>query len=271
MTESLPSSTVADARLAALADEVRAIAEDAGSVIMKIYAAGFAVTEKTDATPVTDADHAAEDLILPRLRALTPDVPVISEEEAARGEAPSHEGITFWAVDPLDGTREFIARSGEFSVNIGLIRNGVPVLGIVHGPDLGLTFYTDYTDGVGRARRAATGAPGTPIASRAVPPEGLTVIGSRSHAVSRKIAAFLEDKTVAAYRPMGSALKFGFLAEGSADLYPRFGPTSEWDTAAGHAVLRAAGGAVLSIDGGELRYGKPRYLNGGFIAWGRAP
>ncbi len=268
MTRPSHPDTVADTRLAELADEVRAIAEDAGRVIMKIYAAGFAVTEKTDATPVTDADHAAEDLILPRLRALTPDVPVISEEEASRGEDPSRDGVTFWAVDPLDGTREFIARSGEFSVNIGLIRDGVPVFGVVHGPDLGLTF---YTDGIGGVRRAATGAPGTPITSRAVPPEGLTVIGSRSHAVSRKIAAFLEDKTVAAYRPMGSALKFGFLAEGSADLYPRFGPTSEWDTAAGHAVLRAAGGGVLSIDGGELRYGKPRYLNGGFIAWGRVP
>jgi 3'(2'), 5'-bisphosphate nucleotidase len=268
MPSPVPSSAIADARLAELAGEARAIAEDAGRVIMKIYARGFAVTEKTDATPVTDADHAAEEMILPRLRALTPDIAVISEEEASRGEEPSRDGVTFWAVDPLDGTREFIARSGEFSVNIGLIRDGVPVLGVVHGPDLGLTF---FTDGPGRARRAPTGGSGEAIASRAVPPEGFTVIGSRSHAVSKKIAAFLEDKTVAAYRPMGSALKFGFLAEGSADLYPRFGPTSEWDTAAGHAVLRAAGGGVLSIDGGELTYGKPRYLNGGFIAWGRVP
>lgn len=263
-----PLFAIADDRLEALAGEVRAFAEDAGRVIMDIYARGFAVTEKSDATPVTDADHAAEAAILPRLRALTPDIPVISEEEAAQGRQPVRHGTTFWAVDPLDGTREFIARSGEFSVNIGLIRDGTPVLGVVHGPALGVTFLTGAP---GVALRGTTGGPAAPIVSRPVPPAGLTVIGSRSHGRSRKIAAFLADKKVAGYRVMGSALKFGLLAEGSGDVYARFGPTSEWDTAAGHAVLLAAGGRVLSVDGGELAYAKENYLNGGFIAWGRAP
>ena len=257
-----------DDRMDALAPEVRAIAEDAGLVIMDLYARGFTVAEKADATPVTDADHAAEALIVPRLQALTPDIPVISEEAAARGELPRRDGLTFWAVDPLDGTREFIARSGEFSVNIGLVRDGVPTLGVVHGPALNLTF---FTAGTGRAERAETGRPGSPIAARAAPAAGLTVIGSRSHGASRKVAAFLADKAVAECMIMGSAHKFGFLADGSADLYPRFGPTSEWDTAAGHAVLRAAGGRVVAVEGGDLAYGKPAYLNGGFIAWGRAP
>jgi 3'(2'), 5'-bisphosphate nucleotidase len=267
-TAAMTPAPLPDDRIESLAREVRAIAEDAGRIIMDLYARGFTVSEKADSTPVTDADHAAEALIVPRLQALTPDIPVISEEAAALGQLPRRDGLTFWAVDPLDGTREFIARSGEFSVNIGLIRDGIPVLGVVHGPALGLSF---FTAGPGRAERAETGKPGAPVATRAVPGAGLTVIGSRSHGSSRKVAAFLADKTVAECQVMGSALKFGFLADGSADLYPRFGPTSEWDTAAGHAVLRAAGGRVISVDGGELAYGKPAYLNGGFIAWGRAP
>jgi 3'(2'), 5'-bisphosphate nucleotidase len=260
--------SITDDRLPDLAEHIRTIAEDAGRIIMEIYRDGFEVTEKSDATPVTDADHAAETAILPRLAALTPDVPVISEEAAAKGQLPALDGTSFWAVDPLDGTREFIARSGEFSVNIGLIREGVPVLGVVHGPELGITFYN--TD-LHHAYRAPTGAPGIPITTRTVPPKGLTVIGSRSHGSSRKIKAFLADKQVAGHRVMGSALKFGFLADGSADLYARFGPTSEWDTAAGHAVLRAAGGRILSIHGGELTYRKDKFLNGGFLAWGRMP
>ncbi len=257
-----------DASFPRLADAVRAIAEDAGRVVMEIYRAGFAVTEKADATPVTEADHAAEALILPRLAALTPGVPVISEEAAAKGELPSVAGATFWAVDPLDGTREFIRRSGEFSVNIGLVRAGRAVFGVVHGPVEGVTYMTVAQ---GRAARAAAGAAPVAIATRAVPPAGLTVIGSRSYGSRGRTAAFLADKTIAARTGMGSALKFGVLAEGGADLYPRFGPTSEWDTAAGQAVLEAAGGAVVTVEGAPLRYGKPGYLNGGFIAWGRAP
>lgn len=263
----MPDSDVADDVLAAILGEVRAIAEDAGRAIMEIYARGFTVSEKSDASPVTDADHAAEALILSRLAALTPAVPIVSEEAAETGTLPTGVGGTFWAVDPLDGTREFIARSDEFAVSIGLIRAGRPALGVLHGPAFGLSFFADATC----AFRAKTGRSGEPIATRDAPPSGLTVIGSRSHGSSRKVSAFLAGRRVAERRVMGSALKFGFLAEGSADMYPRFGPTSEWDTAGGHAVLRAAGGAVLGLDGRELTYGKPGYLNHGFIAWGRAP
>ena len=261
-------ATIADEKLPALAEAVRAIAEDAGRVIMDIYRTGFEVSEKADATPVTDADHAAEAVILPRLAALTPDVPIISEEAAAKGDLPSNVETTFWAVDPLDGTKEFIRRSDEFSVNIGLVRAGRPVLGVVHGPALEVTFYTPAP---GRAARATAGTPSVAIHARAVPAAGLTVIGSRSHGASRRVAAFLADKRVAECLVMGSALKFGFLADGSADVYPRFGPTSEWDTAAGHALLLAAGGRIVAVDGGaELAYGKEKFLNSGFIAWGQA-
>ncbi len=256
-----------DAELAELARAAHAIARAAGRVVMDIYAGDFRVQEKADATPVTDADHEAEALILPRLAALTPDIPVISEEAAAKGLLPERIGNTFWAVDPLDGTREFVARSGEFAVCIGLIVSRHVVAGALFGPALGLGYY-GAPDG---AYRCQGDDEGERIASRAAPAEGLTVIGSRSHGSSRKVAAFLEDKTVAARRVMGSAIKFGLLADGSADVYPRFGPTSEWDTAAGHAILRAAGGCVRALDGTELAYGKHDYLNSGFIAWGRAP
>lgn len=263
----MPATPLSDPELYDLARAAYAIAADAGRVVMDIYARGFAVTEKADATPVTDADHEAEALILPRLAALTPDIPVISEEAAAKGLLPSHDGATFWAVDPLDGTREFIARSDEFAVCIGLIRHGRPVVGALYGPAIRLGFFGAPA---GAWRVSNDDAP-EPITTRAVPEEGLTVIGSRSHGNSRKVAAFLEGRKVASRRAMGSALKFGFLAEGSADVYPRFGPTSEWDTAAGHAVLNAAGGCVHALDGADLTYGKPGFLNSGFIAWGRAP
>lgn len=260
-------SSIADDRFPDLAETVCAIAEEAGRIIMEIYRAGFEVTEKHDNTPVTEADHAAEAVILPRLAALTPDVPVISEEAAAKGELPTGVGATFWAVDPLDGTREFIRRSDEFSINIGLIRDGAPVFGVLHGPAMHVTYYTPAR---GRAACTKAGAPAVVIQARAVPEEGLTVVGSRSHGSSRKAAAYLADKKVARTLVMGSALKFGLLSEGVADLYPRFGPTSEWDTAAGHALLDAAGGRVETTDGCPLAYGKNKYLNPGFIAWGRS-
>lgn len=258
-------SSITDERFPELAETVCVIAEDAGRVIMEIYRAGFEVTEKQDNTPVTEADHAAEAVILPRLAALTPDVPVISEEAAAKGTLPDGVGATFWAVDPLDGTREFIRRSDEFSVNIGLIRDGLPVFGVLHGPAMHVTY---YTPACGRAACTKAGAPAINIHARPAPEEGLTVVGSRSHGSSHKTAVFLADKPVARTLVMGSALKFGLLAEGVADLYPRFGPTSEWDTAAGHALLNAAGGRIETTDGGPLQYGKKKYLNPGFIAWG---
>ncbi|HJU15310.1 MAG TPA: 3'(2'),5'-bisphosphate nucleotidase CysQ [Stellaceae bacterium] len=246
------------ARLAALA---------AGAAILKIYAGEFEVYKKTDATPVTEADLAAERIIVAILQRAFPDIPVVSEElVAADGLPPA--AARFWAVDPLDGTKEFVARNGEFAVNIGLVQDGRPVLGIVHGPAQGITY---AACGPGTATRRRGDGRAEPIAARAAPPDGLVVIHSRSHENSRRLAEFLRDYPVAARKSCGSALKFGVLASGEADFYPRFGTTMEWDTAAGQAILEAAGGRVETLAGAPLAYGKPDLKNDGFLAWGRRP
>jgi 3'(2'), 5'-bisphosphate nucleotidase len=191
-----------------------------------------------------------------------------AEELAAVHGLPAEAPPLFWLVDPLDGTKEFVARNGEFSVNIALVRGDAPLLGVVHAPVPGLTF---AARGPGTAtKRVGAGAP-QPIACRAVlasPGRGLVVTHSRSHNNSPKLDAWLADKKVASRRVSGSAIKFGLIASGEADLYPRFGPTMEWDTAAGQAVLEAAGGSVTMLDGGRFRYGKPGFLNPGFVAKG---
>ncbi|MGH7093121.1 MAG: 3'(2'),5'-bisphosphate nucleotidase CysQ family protein, partial [Stellaceae bacterium] len=174
----------------------------------------------------------------------------------------------FWVVDPLDGTREFVARNGEFAVLIGLIENGVPVLGVVHGPAVNIT-YTAH--GPGTARRRVGGGPFTPIAARAPAPDGIVVIHSRSHENSRRLGEYLAGRPVRERRVCGSALKFGLLAVGEADFYPRFGTTMEWDTAAGQALLEAVGGSVVDLAGERLAYGKPGLKNDGFLAWGAKP
>jgi 3'(2'), 5'-bisphosphate nucleotidase len=174
----------------------------------------------------------------------------------------------FWAVDPLDGTREFIAKNGEFAVNIGLVEDGIPILGIVHGPAVGVTY---AACGPGTATRRRYGGQPEPIGARTPPPDGLVVIQSRSHDNSRRLAEFLASYPVRERKKCGSALKFGVIAAGEADLYPRFGTTMEWDTAAGQAILEAAGGQVETLAGAPLAYGKPGLKNEGFLAWGRRP
>jgi 3'(2'), 5'-bisphosphate nucleotidase len=169
-------------------------------------------------------------------------------------------------VDPLDGTREFVAKNGEFSVCIGLVEDGRPVLGILHGPAVGLT-YAGY--GPGTATRQRRGGPIEPIKARIPSPAGFVVVHSRSHDNSRRVGEFLENYPVLERKKCGSALKFGLIAAGEADLYPRFGTTMEWDTAAGQAILEAAGGRVETFAGEPLSYGKPGLKNDGFIAWGR--
>ena len=240
------------------------LAGRAGAAILAIRERGFAIFAKADLSPVTEADHAAEAIILAGLRAATPDIPVIAEEEVAAGSkiAP---GPVFWLVDPLDGTREFTAGEDAFTVNIGLIRDGRPVLGVVGAPALGETF----AGVVGQAAWRRTDACQVPIRARSPPPEGLTVIASRLHANGPELAAFLAGRPVAALTHIGSSLKFCRLAEGKADLYPRFGRTMEWDTAAAQAVLEAAGGKVCRTDGTPLRYGKPGFENPHFICMGR--
>lgn len=252
------------ATLTALLAALRPVAEEAGQATLAYYGAAEART-KADGSPVTLADEAAEAVILPRLRALTPDIPVISEEEAAKGLSPAKVGDRFWLVDPLDGTKEFISGNGEFTVNIALIDKGVPVLGIVVAPALGET----YCGAAGEAVFASK-AGEAPIHVRTPPETGLVVVGSRSHGDADAMERFLNGRKVAEFRAAGSSLKLCLVARGEADLYPRLGTTMEWDIAAGHAVLRAAGGTVRTLDGAELGYGKPDYRNPHFVAAGAA-
>lgn len=239
------------------------LAKRAAATILAVRARGFDVLSKHDATPVTEADHAAETLIVEGLRRAAPGIPVIAEEEIAAGHVidPGHE---FWLVDPLDGTREFAQLRDEFTVNVGLVRHGRSVLGAVAVPAYGELF----TGIVGRGawKRATAGE--IAIRVRTPPAEGLHVLASRHHASDARLAEFLEGHRVASLANMGSAIKFCRLAEGAADFYPRMGRTMEWDTAAPQAVLEAAGGTVRRMDGGPLGYGKPGWENPPFICTG---
>lgn len=247
-----------------LLQPVSDIARAAGRAIMEIYARDIAVQHKQDASPVTEADEKGEAVILAALAPLLPDVPIVAEESVAAGRVPA-VADTFWLVDPLDGTKEFISRNGEFTVNIALVHQGVPVLGVVLAPALERLFagvagagaWLEDTQG---RRQIATRAPGN---------DGLVVVGSRSHGDAAAMDAFLGGAKVAALRGAGSSLKFCLVAAAEADLYPRLGRTMEWDTAAGHAVLLAAGGQVQTLDGQPLRYGKPGFDNPHFVASGR--
>ena len=250
---------------ARLLETARLAAVAAGEAIMKVYASDFEIYQKTDKTPVTEADLAAERIIVEVLADAFPDIPIVSEELADRGDLPA-AAERFWAVDPLDGTREFIAKNGEFAVLIGLIEHGRPVLGVVHGPAVGLTY---AACGPGTATRQVNGAAPEPINARRPGDDGLVIIHSRSHENSRRLAEYLQRHRVRERVKCGSALKFGLIAAGEGDLYPRFGTTMEWDTAAGQAVLEAAGGRVETVDGALLTYGKPGFKNDGFLAWGR--
>ena len=247
--------------LKALLEQVIPIAQEAGRATLAFYGSAAAAT-KEDGSPVTAADQAAEDIILPRLRALTPDIPVVSEEEAAKGLTPEVTGARFWLVDPLDGTKEFLSGNGEFTVNIALIEHGAPVLGVVVIPARAQTFA-----GAGPGTATCTDAQGTrPISTRAAPDAGLTVVGSRSHGDAAAMDAFLAGRKVAEFRAAGSSLKLCLIAAGEADLYPRLGTTMEWDIAAGHAVLNAAGGRLTTTEDAPFTYGKPEYRNPHFAA-----
>lgn len=255
-----------------LAETFAVIALGAGRAILDIYESGPQVHWKPDRSPVCDADEAAESLILSALETACPTLPVISEEAVSRGEIPAI-GRDFILVDPLDGTKEFLSRNGEFTVNIALVRDTKPLCGVVYAPALDRLWVG------GTVARTATATPGSPLptaehwrqlkARPAAISIGLTALVSRSHA-DAATEAWLAKLPVKTRREAGSALKFCVLAEGEADVYPRFGPTMEWDTAAGHAVLRAAGGAVTTANGVPLRYGKNQegFKNPGFIAWG---
>lgn len=231
------------------------LALSAGRRIMEIFHAGCAVDRKDDSSPVTEADHASERIILDGLRSDFPSIPCVAEEEAAAGILPTKLGEAFFLVDPLDGTKEFVKRSGDFTVNIALVRNGVPQIGVVYAPS---------------SRRFFSGRPGLaelieldandeilgrrPISVRTASAP-MTIVASRSHRTP-ETDDFIRKVDAAEIVSVGSSLKFCLLANGEADLYPRFGRTMEWDTAAGDAVLRAAGGFTTTLDGKPLTYGK---------------
>ena len=247
-----------------LLPEVAAAARKAGAAILVHYEGDFAVNRKADGSPVTAADHASETVMLEALKRLTPDIPVVSEEEVEAGRFPDVSSGRFWLVDPLDGTKEFVKRNGEFAVVAGLVVDFKPVAGVIYAPALDVL----YAGGEGRAWREKDGRKES-IVARPAASDGLVVAISRSH-ISEKFESYLATLPLKGRVSCGSALKFGILAAGEADIYPRFGQTMEWDTAAGHAILEAAGGRMETKEGGTLLYGKPGFLNQGFIARGRA-
>jgi 3'(2'), 5'-bisphosphate nucleotidase len=253
-----------NADLRELLEGARCAARAAAKAILEIYETSFAVRSKADASPVTEADERAEAIIVAALTKLAPEIPVVAEEMATRGAVAA--GARFWLVDPLDGTREFVAKNGEFTTNIGLIEGDRPILGVVHLPVTNIT-YTGA--GLGTAMRQEQDAKPAGITARRIPASGAVVAHSRSHGNNAKLAEYLSSLREPQARIAGSAVKFCFVAEGSADLYPRFGPTMEWDTAAGQALLEAAGGSVTGFDGTRFRYAKPGFRNPEFLAKGR--
>lgn len=248
-----------------LLPSICALARNAGTAILAIYddQQRAAVQIKADGSPLTLADQLAERILMEGLRALTPDVPVVAEEAHAKGERPDC-GSLFWLVDALDGSREFVDRNGQFTVNVALIENGKPALGVVYAPALD-SLYAGVVEHEAFVERAGQRLP---IRCRPRPTDGVDVVGSRSHADAAAMQSFLASHQVRSFVAAGSSLKFCMVAEGRADLYPRLGRTMEWDTAAGHAVLAASGGAVLTLNGEHLRYGKDEYENPHFVACG---
>ncbi|HKU14846.1 MAG TPA: 3'(2'),5'-bisphosphate nucleotidase CysQ [Steroidobacteraceae bacterium] len=252
---------------AKLLTDVVALARRAGNAILEVYGQQFEVTNKADHSPLTLADTQSHDVIVQGLRALTPDLPVLSEEASDIPFSERRQWQRYWLVDPLDGTKEFVSRNGEFTVNIALIDGHDAVLGVVHVP-VSDTTYTGVR-GVGASRQVGSES-AVVIKTSASAATPLRIVGSRSHrdAILDRYLPRLEPYQLVA---VGSSLKFCLVAEGSADLYPRFGPTSEWDTAAAQAVVEAAGGRVVQTDGQPLRYNaKSELLNPHFLVSGDA-
>jgi len=255
-----------------LAESLYETTLEAGRKIMEIYNRDFDVTYKVDKSPVTEADDAAEKIILRDLKILTPNIPIVAEEQANAGGTPdsAKSSDKFWLVDPLDGTKEFIKKGSDFTVNIALIEHGQPRLGIVYAPALGRMFVAKSPKAAVQMEISKGRVIGeeTSLCVRDVPRSGITAVASKSHR-DAETNAFLDKLGITDIVSTGSSLKFCLLAAGEADIYPRFGPTMEWDTGAGHAVLKAAGGTVVNPDGSPFCYGKPGFRNGFFIANGK--
>ena len=246
---------------------VRELAQQAGKKILEIYDTDFAVEAKDDKSPLTAADMASHDTIVAGLKALTPDIPVLSEEDADIPFEERRQWRRYWLIDPLDGTKEFIKRNGEFTVNIALIEDGRPVLGVVHVPVSGVTYAACRGGG---AVKYVPGEGDRPIHVRKLEGGPVAVVGSRSHR-GASLDAFLDKLGEHEMVGMGSSLKICLVAEGAADIYPRLGPTSEWDTAAAHAVVEEAGGHLTDLSLQPLRYNtKESLLNPHFLVFGDA-
>jgi 3'(2'), 5'-bisphosphate nucleotidase len=241
-----------------------ALALEAGRAALRFYAGPIDVERKSDGSPLTLADKAAHEAIASGLARETPGIPLLSEESSPESVAARRSWERFWLVDPLDGTKEFLKRSGEFTVNVALIERGAPVLGVLHVPVLGVT----YTGASGAAHVHSGGAK-RPIRSRPLPAREVVVLASRDHA-GPELDPMLARVANVRRESAGSALKFGLLAEGRADLYVRTRPTMEWDTAAGQAVLEAAGGKLTDLAGRRLSYNKESLVNPSFVGWGDA-
>jgi len=240
------------------------VVEAAGKIELDYFRQGIDVLDKLDGSPVTLADQEAETLIAERLEALFPGIPMVGEESVASGTIPDISGGTFWLVDPLDGTKEFITGSGDFTVNIALLMDFIPVMGIIYAPVANELYF----GAEGQAFMRLQDKPEQKISVRDIPAAGLTVVASKRHGDPARLEDFLRNKKVAQVINRSSSLKFCTIAAGLADFYPRFGPTCEWDTAAGDAILRAAGGRVTTLDGQPLCYGKTdkKFLNPEFLA-----
>jgi 3'(2'), 5'-bisphosphate nucleotidase len=252
--------------LPALAEALLPIVDRAGAAIMRVYEAGFTVQHKDDNSPLTLADLESQRIIAEGLKQLTPDIPILSEESAQAPWSERRGWRELWVVDPLDGTREFIKRNGEFTVNVALVIEHEALLGVVAAPAQGLMYWGAAGTGAFSHHRSAA----RQKISISTPQQPLRVVGSRSHA-SPETARYLERVGPHLMVGVGSSLKFCMIAEGKAELYPRFGPTSEWDTAAGQALLEAAGGHVTRLDGHRLRYNcRESVLNGDFVAFSHA-
>ncbi len=255
-----------DIRLKELVNPVCEIAKQAGAEIMKIYAEGFEIQEKKDHSPLTTADLASHTLIMGQLEKLTPDIPILSEESASISFTERSSWKNYWLIDPLDGTREFIKRNGEFTVNIALITEHSSSLGVVYLPVKDVCYSASRNQGAYKQDQNSTA---DKIISRASSPENKpTICGSRSHA--GKSLQALQDK-IGQFDliSMGSSIKMCLVAEGVADIYPRFGPTSEWDTGAAHCVVNEAGGVIVDMNLQTLQYNtKDSLLNPSFLALG---
>ena len=259
-----------------LADRLLPAAIAAGAAILRHRRVGFAVESKADRSPVTAADREAEEIILEALQRAAPGVPVVAEEAMSRGDRPAI-GSTFFLVDALDGTREFVAGGAEFTVNIALVVGRTPQFGIVYAPALSQLYFTLGADSAASLSippdvepTSVFKANATHLHTREPDPERLVSVNSRSHRTAED-DRFQVDPRIASTRTIGSSLKFCLVAKGEADIYPRFGATNEWDTAAGHAIVLAAGGLVTTFEKEPLLYGKAdaNFVNPPFVAWAR--